>query len=342
MSRSIWPATRPTARTECSRITMSMSRDADSPPPFLIGANLPWVHYGIDFGANAWRPDGGISQPAERAQLDAAFAAPRGRWRAMGAMVSLLRWARRHSIQRRRTPAWARRVRVQGCRRRARDRAPPWHRDHVRAARFSLVRRGQRHAGRANGRTGARPRGRRKPRERCLENVMRPLLERYGAEPRDFRVGHHQRTGVDHNGRGAGSPRRFSAKALSLMHAMTEHPVTIGSAGVRWRDRYAGLGLDFYQVHWYDSLKHQPSLETPVIELGFDRPVLLGEFPTRGSTRTPAEIVEAARRAGYSGAFYWSVLSKRRVLRLSPSPRALLLPTACCRRIRQCSARPPQ
>src|SRR4029450_10667751 len=60
---------------------MSMPRDTAPPPPFLIGANLPWVHYGIDFGANAWRPEGGVAQPAARAQLEAAFrqpAAPRG------------------------------------------------------------------------------------------------------------------------------------------------------------------------------------------------------------------------------------------------------------------------
>ena len=53
---------------------MSMPRDAASPPPFLLGANLPWVHYGIDFGANAWRPEGGVAQPDERAQLETTFA----------------------------------------------------------------------------------------------------------------------------------------------------------------------------------------------------------------------------------------------------------------------------
>src|SRR5262245_17123937 len=53
---------------------MSMPREAYLTPPFLIGANLPWVHYGIDFGANAWRPDGGVAQPDERAQLEQAFA----------------------------------------------------------------------------------------------------------------------------------------------------------------------------------------------------------------------------------------------------------------------------
>jgi hypothetical protein len=97
---------------------------------------------------------------------------------------------------------------------------------------------------------------------------------------------------------------------VALIHSATSHPATVGSAGVRWRASYTDLGLDFYQVHWYDSLKHQPPLHTPVAQLGFDRPVLLGEFPTRGSTWTGQEIVNAARAAGYSGAFYWSVLSK--------------------------------
>src|SRR5688500_2891984 len=65
---------RPNRRTERSRIDMSMPRDADSPPPFLLGANLPWVHYGIDFGANAWRPEGGMAQQDERAQIELTFA----------------------------------------------------------------------------------------------------------------------------------------------------------------------------------------------------------------------------------------------------------------------------
>ena len=50
-----------------------MPLDANSSPPFLIGANLPWVCYGIDFGANAWCPGGGVAQPAARARLDLTF-----------------------------------------------------------------------------------------------------------------------------------------------------------------------------------------------------------------------------------------------------------------------------
>ena len=52
---------------------------------FLIGANLPWIRYGIDFGANAWRPGGGVAQPEERARLENTFerlAATGRRWQA--------------------------------------------------------------------------------------------------------------------------------------------------------------------------------------------------------------------------------------------------------------------
>src|SRR6187455_95784 len=37
--------------------------------PFSLGANLPWITYGGDFGANAWRPQGGLA--AQGVSLDA-------------------------------------------------------------------------------------------------------------------------------------------------------------------------------------------------------------------------------------------------------------------------------
>ena len=53
---------------------MSVPTDAISPPPFLTGANLPWVHYGIDFGANAWRPEGASRSLRNARMLDMTFA----------------------------------------------------------------------------------------------------------------------------------------------------------------------------------------------------------------------------------------------------------------------------
>ena len=287
---------------------MSMSRAADSLRPFLIGANLPWLHYGIDFGANAWRPEGGIGQPEERAQLETAFA----RLAATG--VQCVRWFLfcdgRAGI---RFSGGGRPTALDDFVFRDVDAAIELARGHGITIMWTLfdylwcsavsathgVQMGGRAHVIANGET----------RQALLDNVMRPLLERYGHEPQIFAWDIINEpewiTTVD-----AAELRGFLSDSVALIHSSTQHPVTVGSAGARWRDRYAGLGLDFYQVHWYDSLKHQPSLETPAAELGFDRPVLLGEFPTRGSQRSPGDILATARAAGYSGAFYWSVLAK--------------------------------
>jgi hypothetical protein len=287
---------------------MSMARDTDSPPSFLIGANLPWVHYGIDFGANAWRPDGGIAQLEERAQLDTALS------RLTASGVQCVRWFLfcdgRAGI---RFSNGERPLGLDDFVFRDVDAALETARGHGITIMFTLfdflwcgavsATHGVQMGGRAHVIANS------EIRMALLDRVMRPLLERYGNEPQFFAwdvINEPEwiKT-VD-----AAELHAFLSDSVALIHSSTQHPVTVGSAGTRWRDRYAGLGLDFYQVHWYDSLKHQPSLETPVAELGFDRPVLLGEFPTRGSKRSPDAIVAAARVAGYSGAFYWSALAK--------------------------------
>jgi hypothetical protein len=47
----------------------------------------------------------------------------------------------------------------------------------------------------------------------------------------------------------------------------------------------------------------------PVEAMRCDRPLVLGEFPTRGSARAPDVLIEMARAAGYQGAMFWSVLA---------------------------------
>ena len=287
---------------------MSMSRAADLPPPFLLGANLPWVHYGIDFGANAWRPEGGMAQQDERAHLEEAFA------RLAASGVQCVRWFLfcdgRAGI---RFSDGGRPIGLDDFVFRDVDAALETARGHGITIMFTLfdflwcgavsATHGVQMGGRAHVIASS------ETRMALLDRVMRPLLERYGNEPQIFAWDVINEPewikAVD-----AAELHAFLSDSVALIHSSTQHPVTVGSAGIRWRDRYAGLGLDFYQVHWYDSLKHQPSLETPVAELGFDRPVLLGEFPTRGSTRSADDIVATARAAGYSGAFYWSALAK--------------------------------
>ena len=286
---------------------MTIPGHSNAALPFLLGANLPWIHYGIDFGANAWRPFGGLAHPEHRAELEPAFQ------QLAASGIRYVRWFLfcdgRAGIR------FSERGRPQGLdsfvAKDVEVALDVCSRYGIRAM-FVLfdflwcdsarTSRGVQMGGRSNVLEDV------DKRQALLETVVRPLLERFGEDPSIFAwdiinepewIGTLAREDLC----------RFFDECVSLVHSTTIHPVTIGSAGVRWRHLYKDLGLDFYQVHWYDSLKHQPSLETDVAQLGFDRPVLLGEFPTCGSRKSAAAIVEAAKAAGYSGAFYWSVLS---------------------------------
>ena len=104
------------------------------------------------------------------------------------------------------------------------------------------------------------------------------------------------------------SLQRFLGDAVACVHRHARQPVTIGCAGTWALDLVTPLGLDFYQVHWYDRFGWR-ALTRPVAELGLDdRPVILGEFA--GRSARIGEVLDAAKRAGYEGALVWSVLAE--------------------------------
>jgi hypothetical protein len=138
-----------------------------------------------------------------------------------------------------------------------------------------------------------------------IDRVLRPIVERFATdewvlawdvmnEPEWCRVPFEPL-------------QRFLAEAVQCVRGWARQPVTIGSAGT-WRlDLVTPLGLDFYQIHWYDRFGWG-ALARPVADLGLsDRPVILGEFAGRGAPA--ADVLDAARQAGYAGALVWSVLA---------------------------------
>lgn len=274
---------------------------------FLLGANLPWLHYGLDFGANIWQPDGGIAQPGNRPRLDAAFR------RLADANIHYVRWFLlcdgRAGIE---YDPRGRPVGPDTCLFRDLDAALDAAQHHRIKVMFVLldflwcdapsVVRGVQMGGRA------RLLSETDSLSAFLDAVVRPVMERYGHEPSIFAWDIiNEPEWIRTLNRDA--LRAFLVKTVALVRSCASQPITIGSAGARWRRRYDGLDLDFHQVHWYDRLKRQPPLHTPVDQLGYDRPVMLGEFPTKGSTLPPDRIVEMARAAGYAGAFFWSLLA---------------------------------
>lgn len=283
------------------------------PGEFVVGANLPWIRYGIDFGANSWRPHGGIAHEDSRDLLDSRLL------ELSAADVTLVRWFLLCDGR-------------AGIRLSA-DGSPEGLDDHVLPDMDAALNVARQHGVRvmfvlldfhwcrpAEWVNGVQLSGRLhvlehpSSRRALVDRVFRPILERYRNdesilawdvinEPEWVTLG--LGTGMLSTGLTQTALREFIRETAALIHEITTHPVTVGSAGTRWRSFYRGLPLDFDQVHWYETLSRTPPLETPVAELGFERPVLLGEFPAVASARSLEDILEAARTAGYVGAFHW-------------------------------------
>ena len=284
------------------------------PGRFVIGVNLPWVDYGTDVGANRWFPEGGLSyKPQSLERLDRALAAVAADGVAV-VRFFLLCDARSGVV--------------------FDDNGSPLALDHAVFADIdAIVAAARRHHVRlmpvlvdfhlcrkaevVNGvQLGGRSHLLTQPeaRDAFIDRVLRPIVERYGTEDAVMawdimnepewclERSRFSRTGVPF-----GVLQRFLGDAVDTVRRFAGQPVTVGSAGT-WRlDLVTPLGLDFYQVHWYERFGRS-ALTRPVAELGLaDRPVILGEFSGRDVQLH--DVLTAAKQAGYEGALVWSVLA---------------------------------
>lgn len=284
------------------------------PLSFSLGVNLPWKRYGCDFGTNAWRI-GGLAvhdNAALRRALDAASRAG----------ADIVRWFLfcdgragidydAGGLPRRLQPAvlddLARALDVVG---EAGLRMVPVLFDFTWAGPRRIVN-GVQLGGRGWLLRDAL--ARQALTTRCVD----PLVAHVGHDPRiamwdlcnepewmtrpwwppSRRVG--PRTMRAWLGELAGQVRRASP-----------HPVTVGLASAGGFPLVDTLDLDVWQVHWYDQHAHRsPLTPCPRVRHG-NRPLVLGEFPTAGSRRSPVDIVSTSRAAGYAGAWGWSLLAQ--------------------------------
>jgi hypothetical protein len=287
--------------------------------PFIMGANLPWLRYGGDFGANAWTPNGGVGKAESRDQL--------GR---IGREISSRGF---HTVR------W-----FLLCDGRAGIRfnaagtpigPDPYLFIDIDAAleiaaacdlRIIFVLLDFLWFGKAALVNGVQVRGRGHVirsayKQRALRRkVLKPLFKRYGRSPAILAwdivnepewatrgYGGAAETAVDRR-----VMRRFIEKTARLVHRHTSQLATVGLANAAGLPLARDTSLDFYQVHWYDRWDATAPLDKPVSEWKLDRPLLLGEFPTKNSARTPEAIIAAAEKSGYCGALGWSVLGTDR------------------------------
>jgi hypothetical protein len=285
-------------------------------PELAVGANLPWIAYGQDFGASAWRPQGGVARPDRRERMRrelgrlAASGATLVRWWLLGDGRAGLRESHGHVLG-----------------------LDDWLVDDLHAAADALRETQLRaifvltdflwfHPRRVEG--GVRLFGRRHLvrdadlRTRLIERVFAPIAETFAAEPAIAAWDLMNEPEWAVLAVGTLDPRRsvsrremhsFLRELAVLFRARARQPVTVGLASARWLALLDGVPLDFLQVHWYESLDSHASLARPVGTRDLGQPLLLGEFPTRGCSLPPERILELAAHAGYSGALAWSLLA---------------------------------
>ena len=282
-------------------------------PQFVLGANLPWVGYGTDVGTSAWYPAGGLSsQPASLDLLGSTFATlardgitlvrtfllcdlrsgvrfdasgiPAGLddavFRDIEALVAV---ARHHQIQL----------------------IPVLLDFHVCGFRHVVN----------DVQLGGRSSLIENPvlRSALVELVLRPIVEQYRDEQvivawdvmnePEWCLGVGPRTIEPVT---LPALHAFLRQAVECVHESSRQPVTVGSAGTFGLDLVRAVGLDIYQVHWYERFGWR-ALEQPVADLDLhDRPAILGEFA--GRSASVGRVLDTAKRSGYSGALVWSVL----------------------------------
>jgi hypothetical protein len=155
-------------------------------------------------------------------------------------------------------------------------------------------------------------------RQSYLDNVLQPLLQRYGHHPnilawsvmnepdwpagftndRDF-----QRIPVN-------QLRDFIQAHVQYVRNNTNQAVTIDGGGLPWLDRWTDLGLDLYLVHWYPWIDREYGAQYSPYRrhadsFAVDKPIVIAEFPLKNTPHSVQHTLDTFYANGYAGALAW-------------------------------------
>jgi hypothetical protein len=176
-------------------------------------------------------------------------------------------------------------------------------------------------------------------RKSFLDNALKPLLQHIAASPYKDAVYAYDiinepeaQIAGGYNGSdffrdqaqlALGDVQSFVRDAASYIHTYGGL-ATVGAAMPVWAPLWIGLGLDFYQVHYYPWMDWAGvGTGLPVASditgdggIRLDKPVMVGEFPTQGLTSyglndtanySARWYLDYIKKQGYTGALAWSV-----------------------------------
>jgi hypothetical protein len=110
-----------------------------------------------------------------------------------------------------------------------------------------------------------------------------------------------------------GEAVRATVRAIAAsVHANSSALVTVGGARIDGLPLWTGLGLDYYQAHWYDKMTRDKDCArcTDFATLrrlhGLDKPLVIGEFYA-GPDADALQRFQDFYVKGYAGAFAWSL-----------------------------------
>jgi hypothetical protein len=177
-------------------------------------------------------------------------------------------------------------------------------------------------------------------RQSFMDNALKPLLEHIAASPyKDAVLGYdiinepEAQIAGGYNGSSffngpaqlkLSDVQAFVAQATNYIHTYSGGGLaTVGSAMPIWTPLWQGLGLDFYEAHYYTWMDFNgpgtglPPVTSITSETGqhLDKPVIVGEFPTAdvsyGLHDTAVDSAEwylnYIKDQGYAGALGWSL-----------------------------------
>jgi hypothetical protein len=151
-----------------------------------------------------------------------------------------------------------------------------------------------------------------------LASALAPLFARYANNPRVMTWEVFNEPDWDiWNGKVQRDPTREVVRSIAAaVRANSPAHVTVGAAMLDGLSHWTGLGLTFYQAHWYDYMKAGnwcalcSDFETQRLRYNLDKPLVIGEFYA-GSDIDALGRFNALYSKGYAGAFAWSLFSER-------------------------------